>query len=512
VKVSEKLAAIGKVKEKAEAERLEFFHDSYRKAFATVPVGDHRETWKIRSRDFRLWVTNHLYDFIGFPPPKAVVNQCLEEFETVAICRGPLHEVHVRIAASNDAIHVDLANDEWETLNVTPSGWRVGKESPLKFRRPMGMTALPYPVAGANLREILRFINVRPQSESLLLTWLTYSLRPNLPYPILALSGVQGSGKSTITRVLRSLIDPSLAALTTTPKSERDVAIAATNSHLIAMDNLSEITPELSDIMCRVATGGSFRTRELYTNDEEMIFTYRRPLVINGIEDLPVRPDLLDRALLIHVEPIEPEKRRDERDFWNEFEQARPRLFGAVVDAVSAGLRLVDDVRLSSSPRMADFFRWGVAIEQHLGFPAGTFLAAYSANIEDANAAALEASPVAKVIHDFLSFHDGRFRGTALELLQALDQFIEANEKSWNASGSSQALVRKHPQYPKAANQLSAAIARVEPNLAKLGIKIQRGRNHGGRYVCLELNPSEIDARRDRGDDRDDAFVITEAA
>jgi hypothetical protein len=349
---------------------------------------------------------------------------------------------------------------------------------PVKFRRATGMSALPLPITG-NLRDVCSFLNVERESMVLLLSWLTFSLRTGVPYPVLAISGVQGAGKSTITRILRALIDPSIAELTTTPKSERDVAIAATNSHLIAMDNLSEIPPELSDIMCRVATGGSFRTRELYTNDEEAIFTYRRPLVMNGIEELSLRPDLLDRAILVHVKPISQAERRDEQTFRRAFDRLQPAIFGGLLTILSEGLQKLHKVELSQSPRMADFARWGVAVEESLGFEPGEFLRAYNDNIEEAHFSALDASPIANALQAFLA-DCGSFKGTALRLLQLLATFIEVHENG------SQKLVKRHPRFPKSANQLSAELARIEPNLNKRGIQVERGRTNRGRFIRLD--------------------------
>jgi hypothetical protein len=493
-RAEKRAAAIKAVQKKADAIGIEFFHDGYRKAYCTVPVADHRETWKVRSRDFRLWVMQTLYDSLG-AAPKTIITEVLEEYETRAICKGKEIEVHVRIAEHDGVTYIDLCNSRWQVLEVTPKGWSVLDESPVKFRRASGMTELPIPKAGLKFRDISKFLNVGAQSEVLLLSWLTYALRPNLPYPIIALSGVQGAGKSTISKVLRSLIDPSLAALTTIPKSERDVAIAATNSHLIAMDNLSEISAELSDILCRVATGGSFRTRELYTNDDEVIFTYRRPLIINGIEELPIRPDLLDRSILIHVEPITEDRRQDEQKFWSDFERVRPQIFGRMLDIICDGIRRLPDVKLETTPRMADFTRWGVAVEQAMGFAEGSFLSAYSVNREDANAAAIESSPIAVVLHHYLgekttpygSVEKYRrfFDGTALKLLDELRKHCDHQKGSYSRSGSELWEVLHHPKFPKTASAMSAEIARIEPNLKKLHVTVERGRTHNGRYLKI---------------------------
>ena len=302
MKAEEKAEAIRAVRNRAEQERLYFFHDPLRYAYATVPVRDHRETWAIRSRDFRLWVKQALFDALGVAPD-FLVKWLLEDFETLAICRGPEHEIFVRIGEANGAVYIDLANDQWQAIGVA-ADWRVLDDPPIKFRRPMGMKDLPYPAQG-DLRELLQFLNLRSRAdEILLLTWLTFALRPKGPYPLLALSGAQDSGKSTAEKVFRVWLIRRKPTLTTKPRSERDLAIAATNGHLIAMDNLSQITDQLSDALCRVSTGGSFRTRKLFTDSDELLFTFRCPVIISGIEEIVVRGDLLRRSLLIDLEPL----------------------------------------------------------------------------------------------------------------------------------------------------------------------------------------------------------------
>ena len=297
---------------------------------------------------------------------------------------------------------------------------------------------------------------------------------------------------------MRELIDPSLASLTTVPKSERDFAIAATNSTLIAIDNLSEISAPLSDAMCRLSTGGSFRTRELWTNDSEMIFSYRRPLIINGIEELPIRPDLLDRAILIHVESISEAHRRDEYSFWQDFKKIRPQLFGRLLDIISIGLKRLPNVTVSSSPRMADFCRWGVAVEQAMGFERGAFLRAYESNLQDAHAAGLEASPIAEALVRFVEKE--LFQGTALSLLNELRLFLERLQPEYPELPQ----LLKHPKFPKSPNQLSAEISRIEPNLKKRGISVERIRTHRGRFLhIVRTGASDSESQVYDGDGRD---------
>ena len=135
------------------------------------------------------------------------------------------------------------------------------------------------------------------------------------------------------------------------------------NGHVLAFDNLSGLPAWLSDTLCRLASGGAFSTRRLFTDQDEILFTAARPVILNGIEDIITRPDLADRAILLGLAPIAERQRRPEHVLWREFELARPHILGALVDAAAYGLRMRPHVRLQRLPRMADFALWATACE-----------------------------------------------------------------------------------------------------------------------------------------------------
>lgn len=201
------------------------------------------------------------------------------------------------------------------------------------------MFPLPIPMPGGNLSRLKDFINVCERDFVLVLAWLAACFCFDKPYPVLILHGEQGSAKSTTTKVLHQLVDPNKADLRQKPKENRDLMIAANNGYVVAYDNLSSLSPELSDALCRVATGGGFSTRELYSNDEETIINVKRPLILNGIEEAASRSDLLDRALIIECPRITEQQRKTEAEFENAFANEHGRLLGALLDAVSCALR-----------------------------------------------------------------------------------------------------------------------------------------------------------------------------
>ena len=299
---------------------------------------------------------------------------------------------------------------------------------------------------------------------------------------MLVLNGEHGSAKSTTGKVLRRLVDPSKADLRAEPKDPRDLMIAATNGLVIAIDNISHIPTWLSDALCRLATGGGFSTRTLYENDEEMIFDAQRPVILNGINEIVTRGDLLDRALTLVCPVISEDDRRTEEEFWEEFRQARPVILGALLTAVSHAMAHVEGTKLERLPRMADFAVWAVAAEPALGLEPGKFINAYTGNRELANELVLDSSPVA--VHLMSLVNDGHWEGSAAELLR------ELNAKSGDKTQELKA-------WPKNPQSLSGKLRTLAPNLRAVGINVEFDKSSGTnskRILRIRTSPGFCDA------------------
>jgi len=439
---------------------VEFFHTPGGDAYATIGIGDHRETHPIKAKGFRRYLVRAFFGRYERPPGAQALQDALGLLEARAQFDGPEREVYVRVAEHGGNIYVDLANEGWESVEITAAGWRVvsSEATPVKFRRPRGMLSLPAPTRHGHVEGLRGFANIPDEASwRLLLAWLVQALRPRGPYPVLILQGEQGSAKSTVERMLRALVDPSTAPLRTTPRNERDLIIAATNSWCAAFDNISNLSPWLSDAFCRLSTGGGFSARELFTDSEEVLFDATRPVILNGITDVATRPDLLDRSLIVTLPPIPEEKRKPEAGLWREFEKARPAILGALFDAVSGALKAVEDVRLEGMPRMADFALWATAAEESLGWEAGAFMEAYAGNRREATESTLEADPVAAAVREFMQ---GRqtWTATATELWKALGDLVDED-------------VRHTKAWPAAPNSLTNRLKRLAPALRGVGIE-----------------------------------------
>ena len=433
-------------------------------AYARVVVGDHRETWLLRSKGFTRWLSRQFHQSAGKPPRAQSLQEAIALLEAKAQFESPVTQVWVRVAEKDDRIYVDLCNPDWEVVEISPDGWRIIADPPVRFRRTKGMQSLPRPVHGGCVTLLRHLINVGDDDNWILcLAWLLAALRPKGPYPILLLQGEQGTAKSTMERMLRRIIDPVVAPVRTPPRSDRDLLIAAVNSWVIAYDNLSGIPHWLSDALCRLTTGGGFSTRELYTDSDEVIFDAARPVILNGIDHLAERADLADRALILQLPRIENKDRRDEQELYLQFERDLPKILGALYTAVSTALARIDQVSLPEKPRMADFALWVTAGIPGFDLPPQVFMDAYCGNRAEAVQDTLEADTVATVILDLLERieKDGadQWYGTCKVLLRELEQFTDEG-------------IKKAATWPKTPRGLSSRLRRISTFMREAGIEI----------------------------------------
>jgi hypothetical protein len=376
------------------------------------------------------------------------------------------------VAECGGRLYLDLCDREWRAVEIDDEGWRVVDRPLAKFRRSRGSQPLPEPARGGSLEELRPFLNVDHHGWILIRAFLVATLRPGFPLPILIAKGEQGAGKSTGCRVISSLIDPRTSALRGVPREVRDLTAAARNSWLVCFDNLSRLPEELADAACRLATGGGFGGRELYSDHDEAIFDATRPLVFNAITELgTARPDFLDRTLIVEFLSITPEVRPDEAQFWREFSERRPRILGALLDATVAGLRNLPQVKLERPPRLADFARWVSACEEALGMKPEEAIAACRANSAAASDLALEATPLYEPLAELA--RQG-FTGTVAELRARLDSMVSE-------------AMRRSIRWPKSPNALGNALRRMATNLRAAGIELQFSRNdlQGRRMVSV---------------------------
>ncbi|WP_051569266.1 hypothetical protein [Alkaliphilus transvaalensis] len=453
------------------ASKVELFQTPDKEVYARIPVKDHYEVYNVLSKSFKNWLIIKYYEIHTKPPNKQSILDTIGYLESKAMFEGTVKRVFVRVASTENAIYIDLGDDTWRAVEITTRGWRVTSNYPVCFKRTGGMAALPNPTSGGNIEELRQFINCANERVwRSIVAWLLSALRSNGPFPLLIIQGEQGSAKSTTTKILRSLIDPSSVPLCTAPKNEQDLIIRAYNTWVLALDNLSGLYHWVSDALCRLSTGGGFATRSLFTNDEEKLFYVMRPAILNGIDDIATRQDLLDRTIVIYLKSIPEELRRDEASFWKEFEAAKPRILGALYTLISSALRNLPGVKLKRLPRMADFVLWITAAETTLGWEPNSFQLVYEENRKRTIEVGLESDPVAMAILE-LAENNGEWTGTATELVECLSRFVPHR-----VSHS-----RKWPTNRSIKNRLT----RLNPALKVVGIEVETFRANNGRMFVI---------------------------
>lgn len=471
---------------------VELFHTSDDECYIVLPQqfasGERIVTFPLSDAKFHRHLVHRYQRETKRVLESAVVENVVRVLEGRAFEEGHKQTVAVRVGEHNGRIYIDLCNDEWQAVEIgsdVPGGWQIITNPPVHFRRAKGMEALPIPVRGGSWDELRPLMNAEDDSNwMMIVAWLVTALRPpKYPYPILAVHGEQDSGKSSLSRMVRKIIDPNYTSLVgTSTRDERDLAIIAKNSFVIGFDNLSRVPQWFNDVLCSLVTEGSFRTRKMRADDEEMLFKAIRPIILNGINENLGQNDLRRRMFKLWLPPIPEPKKRDEMEVWDDFYKVWPRILGCLCDALCVANANVASVVLPRRVGLIDAAKWVIAAEPVLPWETGEFARVYLDNQQQAIDAANEANPVTMTILTLMERYGG-FKGTADELLHQLNGL--ANEDT-----------RRSPGWPSGAIQIGLALSRIAPNLRAVGIDFQRAAGHakGRKMVLRHMTPDEMNA------------------
>ncbi len=441
------------------------FHSPDSQPYTTVKIGAHHETMHLASRLFSDYLSREYYNAKKLVVGGSDIKDAVRVLTASARHHGPQHDVFIRLARVGQVVWLDLGRPEWDAVKITAEGWSIVADPDVKFRRSRGLLALPIPVRGTNSLTTMLKALINVSDPMLLIAWLVGALRGRKPYPILNINGEQGTAKSSAQRYLRRIIDPNTADLRLPPKEPRDIMIAALNSHVLAYDNLSKIDDWFSDALCVLSTGGGFSTRELFSDLDETLFSAERPIMLNGITSVVTRPDLLERALVVTLEPIADEQRKSESDLDESFNENHPAILAGLLDAVVAALKREATTTLKKLPRMADFAIWMVAAEVTIGWTPGAFMASYTTNQQDAVESVLDGDLVAEAVRTLPFAVDGSWKGTLKDLLGAIPES------------------KFKPQSPRG---LKSALLRIAPALRRIQITLVFAKGHERTITILQ--------------------------
>ncbi|MFA5993847.1 MAG: bifunctional DNA primase/polymerase [Parcubacteria group bacterium] len=484
---------------------LIFFHDELSEPFVRIPIDNHKEIWRCRSKQFKRYASKIFWDTYGKAISSEALNTAFNVLESKACFNGSQHKLTTRVASSDDAIWYDLGDLEWRVVKITPNGWEIVTDPPILFKRYSHQQAQVAPAKTGDIRKFLKFVNVSDEKQKfLLLIYIISCFIPGFAHPVINIYGPQGSAKSTLSGFIKKLIDPSATELLTLPNSSDGLIQMLSHHWFICFENVSQIHNWVSDSLCRAVTGAGFSKRELYTDDEDVIYSLKKCIGINGINLVAARPDLLERSILLELEMINKENRKLEKDILSDFQKEKAEFLGAIFTAVSRAMKIYPSISLPELPRMADFTKWGCAIAKALGHSKEEFLEAYYQNINQQNSEVIIESPIASSIVEFMK-DKSDWHGTATELLEELKPVAVVLKID----------VEKGNQFPKNHSALSKKLNQLKPNLKAIGLEIQNGDRENrqrmvhiqkvrGNAVSVVLAPENLKTSQESGDDNDD--------
>jgi hypothetical protein len=400
-------------------------------AYATVWINGHWENHRMDQTSFGRWLRAkygrlNVCKIGGEYIPQTVGAQTLRDaistLEGVAsFHREERPQPVFRVGGDRKVIWIDLGGADWKAVKVTSEGWTVEDRADVAFLRTGQTLPLPKPVRDGSVKALRDVLNVQASQFVLAVGWLLQTLNPVGSYPLLNVEGPSEAGKTTVCKAMLRATNPSRAELRR-QRTPDDLLIAARNNWSFGYDNMSYMSTDWSNTLCMISTGISSGTRAHYTNDEEHVFTVKRPVVFSGIPShLAQRSDLASRTIRLEIQPIV--KRRTDEDVEETFVRIWPGVLGALLDGLVGALRDRRTIDVEDAARMMDFEQFAEAGCRAMGFAPDEFVNEYALNRQGLMAMSVETNTVGRAIQQLLKYNPSGFAGQISALYQELESY-----------------------------------------------------------------------------------------
>jgi DNA polymerase elongation subunit (family B) len=470
----------------ANEETLLFFKDQYDIAYAKVKIQQHSEIIALATSRFEYFLSKLYFDYTrGEVAGQESLNNAIRMLISQTLFDGVTVPLHLRIAWGHDPqskaqeIYYDLSDPLWRCIKITLQGWEIIQEAPVLFIRfNQKAQAEPDRNYPSNIFDkYLDLMHIKSSDQRLLIkVWTVAAFIPDIPHPISIPYGEKGSVKTTYCKFQKRLIDPDKIELLTVPQEKNEFVQQQYHNYLAVYDNIKTIPYWFSDEVCKAITGIGSSKRRLYTDDDDVIYSYKRLLIINGINNSLTEPDALDRSILKEFERIPDDKRKEESKVEAQFEETKPRLLGYIFDILVKSLQIKPTVQLHNLPRMADFALWGESIARAMGYKPMQFIETYYRNIGRQNVEVIESNPLAQAIEKFVYtwYKEGAEACWQSATSKALEQLSKVAQSC--------SIDTTNKLWPKAANSLTKRLRPILSNLREgLGIHVIITRNTVGK-------------------------------
>ncbi len=455
-------------------EGCEFFKCEEGKTWVLFFIQDKRNIAPIKSKLFRGWVSTQWGQEFKKTPPSTAITNVIDFLDSETLVYGETKVLHRRITQADGAFWYYLDNQEKQAVRIDALGWRVSEGNLPYFRETTNSQEQVSPSMSGDTKKLLDFVTLKDEKQQLLfLVSVITCFVPNISHPAFVFHGCKGSSKTTTMRFVQKLIDPSIENSSSLPRNEYDLGLQLSQSSFVAYDNLTQIQPWQSDMLCRAVTGGSVSKRENYTDTDRVRVNFQGCIALNGINLVVSKSDLLDRSIIFELERLHETKRKPLQQLEAEFAQALPDILGGIFSTLSKAISEFHNLSLPNLPRMADYCKWGCAVAMALGYKAEKFVDAYDENIKIAQNACIESSQLALALEAFAAVNP-EWEGSVGELHEYLGNIL------FNMN------MKRDKTFPASASKLMSAVREILPDIQALGINVKElGRKSAGVMVRI---------------------------
>lgn len=441
------------------AEGYQYYYSNNRILLVKITESNKEKLIKVDSSHFRELIRYELYSNYKMSIGVETLNTIINTMCAKARYEGEEVITYMRVALHKGNIYYDLANEYY--VKISSKGYELRKKVPIHFERNEMM--LPQCIPGEGEIEdiwlLKKYFNVRKKEDYLLLiVHIICAFIPSIPHHILILLGNQGSAKSTTSRMIKKIVDPSKVDISSMPRNIDDLIIQATSSYMFVLDNLNDIKKEYNGVFCQLATGGHYNKRRLYTDDESIVFPLQSNVILNGINYVTEQPDLLDRSIVVPLKTIKSKNRRTEQEIFKEFDEELPFVLNAIFKIISKAKVIHKNIKIGNLPRMADAVKWGCAIAEAMGINHNEYLEIYYRNQNNINVEILSDNTTAYILIEMMK-HRKEWTGSVAKLWEQLN-FIASRD----------GVCQYDAFFAKSPSALSRQLNQLKVNLGRVGI------------------------------------------
>lgn len=443
--------------------------------YAIIENNSHIETLNLSSRRAIQWLVYNYHN--ENKSAKIHGDEFYKNVLTTIVATAQMNgtkkeNVYTRVALKDGSLYYDLVTSDWKSIRVTHDKVEIidlDENSPI-FRRAQCSyeQIMPKFDGGDYLTKLSELLCIVEEDRQLFQVHLIALLLESIPIPVMVFGGEAGSLKTTATTTVKRIIDPNGLKKednsTSMASRNDDLILQLYNRYVTAFDNVTKITQEVSDILCRAITGSSNVRRELYTNMEETILSFTRKIVLNGIVPTLDYPDLQERIISYNRKNLSNEERLTEEEFEKRLGDILPYILGQIFQTIQRAMKIHDEIKneIRAKTRLADFEIWGEAISRSLGFEANSFVQRYSEKMTIGSVGVKDSYPIVTVIENLMNGIT-EYEDTATRCFKILTD--KAKEIGIDAES-------RFVRFPKASNQLTKELITISPVLKKLGISV----------------------------------------